>query len=69
MALFGEMRTEPRPADPTEHEKAIVRCFKDIRMAAVATAICLDENASEEHRHRAHILLMEVADQFGIDWN
>jgi hypothetical protein len=38
-------------------------------MAVVAAAIFLDENASEKHRDRAHVLLMEAADQFGIDWN
>jgi hypothetical protein len=69
MALFGNTRTEPKPADPPEHEKGIVQYLKDIRMAVVAAAIFLDENASEKHRDRAHILLMEVADQFRIDFN
>jgi hypothetical protein len=69
MALFKNRRTEQEPADLTEHEKSVVQCLKDIRMAVVAAAIFLDENASEKHRDRAHVLLMEAADQFGIDWN
>jgi hypothetical protein len=62
-------RTELVPANRTEHEKGSVQCLKDIRMAVIAAAIFLDENANEKHRDRAHELLMEVAEQFGIDWN
>jgi hypothetical protein len=69
MALFRSRRTELVPANRTEHEKGSVRCLKDIRMAVIAAAIFLDENANEKHRDRAHALLMEVAEQFGIDWN
>jgi hypothetical protein len=36
MALFENTRTEPMSADPTEHEKGIVQCLKDIRMVVVA---------------------------------
>jgi hypothetical protein len=57
------------PTDPTENEKDIAQCLKDIRMVVVAAAIFLDEKASEKHRDCAHALLMSVADQFGIDWN
>jgi hypothetical protein len=70
MAFKAKNRgTEPVTTDPTEHEKDITQCLKDIRMAVVAAAIFLDEKASEKHRDCAHALLMSVADQFGTNWD
>ena len=60
--------TEPVSTETTEQQMDIAQCLNDIRMAVVAAAIFLDENANETHRDRAHALIMEAADQFGIDW-
>ena len=60
--------TESGSTNSTEQQSDIVQCLKDIRMAVVAAAIFLDENANETQRDRAHALIMEAADQFGIDW-
>lgn len=65
---FKRPTTESVSTKPTEQQRDITQCLKDIRMAVVAAAIFLDENANETHRDRAHALIMEAADQFGIDW-